>query len=115
MSTNDKLAVPQADLAQAWRDTLSQRLGNGDTASVLEDEKHADTLLVHIQTSGRQMLEFDFSVKYIDSREIDIQLSDVEKDGQSTDERTDSMQELISDYRRHLHETAQALHHYTHA
>ncbi|RUS47508.1 hypothetical protein [Cohnella sp. AR92] len=115
MSSNDQLAVPQEDLAQAWRQTLSERLSNGDKADVQGDEKHSDTLLVHIQTAGRQMLEFDFSVKYVDSREIDIQLSDVEKDGQSVDERTDVMQELIADYRRHLHETAQALHDFTHA
>ncbi len=115
MARYDELTVPQRDLAEAWRRTLPERLRDGDRAEVTEDEKNPDTLLVRIQSAGRQDLEFDFSVKYVDSREIDIQLSDVERDGQSVDERTDVMQELIADYRRHLHECAQALHHFTHA
>ncbi|CAM3915272.1 hypothetical protein COLU111180_14225 [Cohnella lubricantis] len=115
MSSNDELTVPQRELAEAWRRTLPERLRAGDQAEISEDEKHPDTLLVSIQSAGRSDLEFDFTVKYVDSREIDIQLTDVERDGRSVDERTDVMQELIEDYRRHLHECAQALHHFTHA
>jgi len=115
MAKQDELSIPQRELAEAWRRTLPERLHEGDRAEVFEDEKHADTLLVHIRTAGRQMLEFDFTVKYVDSREIDIQLTDVERDGQTVDERSDMLQELIADYRRHLHECAQALHHVTHA
>ncbi|MBB6670185.1 hypothetical protein [Cohnella nanjingensis] len=116
MSINDdQLNVPQGELVQAWQHTLPERLTAGDQADVMADESDPTKLLVHIRTAGRQMLEFDFSVQYVDSREIDIQLSDVERDGQSVDERTDVMQELISDYRRHLHECAQALHHFTNA
>ncbi|BBI30699.1 hypothetical protein [Cohnella abietis] len=115
MSTNEELAVPQQDLAEAWQQTLPERLHGGDKAEVVADEADSRTLRVHIKTAGHQMFEFDFAVQYVDSREIDIQLTDVEKDGQTVDERTDVMQELIVDYRRHLHETAQALHHYTHS
>ncbi|RED53148.1 hypothetical protein DFP95_1269 [Cohnella lupini] len=114
MSSNDELSVPREDLAEAWQQTLPERLSGGDKAEVLADEADPRTLRVNIKTAGHQMLEFDFAVQYVDAREIDIQLTDVEKDGQSVDERTDIMQELIVDYRRHLHETAQALHHYTH-
>ncbi|WP_373231059.1 hypothetical protein [Cohnella sp.] len=115
MSSNDELAVPQADLAESWQRTLPLRLNVGDRAEVLADEADPRTLRVHIQTAGRQMMEFDFAVQYVDSREIDIQLTDVEKDGQTIDERTEVIQELISDYRRHLHECAQSLHQYTHS
>jgi hypothetical protein len=115
MSSRDELTVPQKDLAKAWQRTLPERLHGGDKAEVLADEADSNVLRVHIKTAGHQMLEFDFAVQYVDSREIDIQLTDVEKDGQSVDERTEIMQELIVDYRRHLHETAQALHHYTHS
>ncbi|MBB6734000.1 hypothetical protein [Cohnella zeiphila] len=115
MANQDELNVPQHELAEAWRRTLTERLHEGDQADVLEDEKDPETLLVHIRSAGRSMLEFDFSVKYVDSREIEIQLTDVERDGQSVDERSDMMQELIADYRRHLHECAQALHDFTHA
>ncbi|MFC4601796.1 hypothetical protein [Cohnella hongkongensis] len=115
MSSNDELAVPQEELVAAWRRTLPERLAPGDTAEVFPDGVDPRAFHVHIKTAGRQMMEFDFSVQYVDSREVDIRLKDVEKDGQTVDEQPERIQELIGDYRRHLHETAQALHHYTHS
>lgn len=115
MASNDELNVPKEDLAEAWQRMLPERLHGGDQAEVRADGLDDRTLRVHIKTAGHQMMEFDFSVQYVDSREIDIQLTNVEKDSQPVDERTDIMQDLIHDYRRHLHETAQALHHYTHS
>lgn len=115
MSSNDELNVPQGDLAEAWQQTLPERLNDSDKAEVMADAVDPRKLHVHIKAAGRQMMEFDFAVQYVDSREIDIQLTDVERDGQTIDERSDVIQELIVDYRRHLHETAQALHHYTHS
>jgi hypothetical protein len=114
MSSNDELSIPQEQLADAWQSMLPQALHHGDKAKVRADEADDRTLRVHIQTAGHQMLEFDFAVHYVDSREIDIELTDVEKDGVTIDERGDVIQELIGDYRRHLHECAQTLHHYTH-
>lgn len=115
MSSKDELAVTQADLTEAWQRTLPLRLNGGDRAEVLADEADSNTLRVHIQTAGHQMMEFDFAVQYVDSREIEIQLIDVERDGQTIDETPEVIQELISDYRRHLHECAQSLHQYTHS
>jgi hypothetical protein len=115
MPSNDELTVPQQDLVEAWKRTLPERLTEGDTAEIYPDGTDPRAFQVHIKTAGRQMMEFDFSVQYVDSREIAIQLIDVEKDGQTVDERADIIQQLIGDYRRHLHETAQALHHYTHS
>ncbi|WP_276357897.1 hypothetical protein [Cohnella caldifontis] len=115
MSTDDQLTVPPAQLAEAWQQVLPERLHGGDEAKVLPDEADPKALRVHIQTAGRQMMEFDFLVKYLDSREISIDLVDAERDGQTVDERNDVMQALIHDYRRHLHECAQALHEVTHA
>jgi len=115
MSSNDELTVPPADLAEAWQQTLPERLTEGDKAVVMVNQTDPRALQVHIKTAGHQMMEFDFAVQYVDSREIDIQLTDVELDGQSVDERSDIIQQLIVDYRRHLHETAQALHHYTYS
>ncbi len=115
MSTHDELTVPQEDLAIAWQRVLPERLHGGDEAKVSPDENNPKALRVHIRTAGRQMMEFDFLVRYMDSREIDIQLVDAERDGETVDERNDVMQALIYDYRRHLHECAQALHELTHA
>jgi hypothetical protein len=115
MSIKDELTVPQAGLVEAWQRTLPSRLNAGDQAEVTADEADSSTLRLTIRSAGHQMYEFDFSVRYVDSREIEIQLTDVEKDGQTIDERTEVLQELIGDYRRHLHECAQALHQYTHS
>lgn len=115
MSSQDELTVPQKQLAEAWQQVLPERLHGGDRAEVHPDESDPKALRIHIQTAGRQMMEFDFAVRYLDSREIDIQLVDAERDGQTVDERQDVMQALIHDYRRHLHECAQALHDVTHA
>ncbi|TJY38920.1 hypothetical protein E5161_18980 [Cohnella pontilimi] len=113
--SNDQLSVPQDELVQAWRKVLPERLHGGDRAEVWPDEADPKALRVHIRTAGRQMLEFDFAVRYADSREIDISLTDAERDGQTVDEGQDVMQALIHDYRRHLHECAQALQDVTHA
>lgn len=110
MPTYDELTIPQNELTKAWRDMLPKRLAPGDRAEVLPDEADPRAMRVHIETAGRTMMSFDFAVRYVDSREIAIELIDAESDGQSVDERNDVMQGLIRDYRRHLHECAQALH-----
>jgi hypothetical protein len=114
MSTNDELTVPQDQLVQAWKQVLPEWVHGGDRAEVWADEADPQALRVHIRTAGHQMMEFDFAVRYVDSREIDIRLADTERDGQTVDERNDVMQALIRDYRRHLHECAQALQDVTH-
>jgi len=114
MSTQEEPAISQDELAKAWGQVLPERLHGGDRAEVMADEADPNTLRVHIETAGRTMMSFDFAVRYVDSREIVIELSDAESDGQSVDERNDVMQNLIHDYRRHLHECAQALHEVTH-
>lgn len=113
MTIEESLGLPREDLAEAWRRALPEWLGAGDHADVWADEVEQQTLHVHIDAAGRQDVSFDFAVRYKDRREIDIQLKDAEKSGATVDERTPQMQELISDYRRHLHECAQALHAYT--
>jgi hypothetical protein len=115
VSTNDELNVPQDRLVEAWQQVLPERLRGGDKAEVWADESDPKALRVHINTAGHQMMEFDFAVHYVDSREIDVTLIDTERDGQTVDERNDVMQGLIADYRRQLHECAQALSDVTHA
>jgi hypothetical protein len=114
MAKNDELTVSQEGLLKAWQQTLPERLNAGDTAEVSRDEADSNALRVSIRAAGHQMYELDFAVRYVDSREIDIKLTDVEKDGQTIDERSDVVQGLVGDYRRHLHECAQSLHQYTH-
>ena len=79
------------------------------------DEADPKALRITIHTAGHQMIQLDFKVAYVDSREIRTTLIDVEKDGRWMDERTDMIQQLVEDYTRHIHECAQALHELTHA
>jgi hypothetical protein len=115
MTRKDELTLPQHELVEAWRRTLPERLNPGDSVEVRADGADPKALRVTIHAAGRQKYELDFAVRYLDSREIDVELVDVESKDRSVDERTDTIRELIADYRRHLHECAQSLHDLTHA
>lgn len=114
MGKSDELQMNQENLADAWRQTLPETLGSADRCKVLPDEADSKSLRVTIEAAGHQMYSFDFKVTYVDSREVRVELIDVEKDKISVDERGDIIQQLIQDYTRHLHECAQALHRLTH-
>jgi len=115
MGKTDELQIDQQSLADAWRQTLPEVMNSADRCTVLPDEADAKALRVTIETAGHQMYSFDFKITYVDSREINVELIDVEKDDISVDERADIVQQLISDYKRHLHECAQTLQQLTHA
>ncbi|SDX54308.1 hypothetical protein [Paenibacillus sp. CF384] len=115
MSKHDELSIDQQQLTAAWQRTLPETIQPADRAEVLPDEADPKALRVTIHIAGHQMYTFDFKVTYVDSREIQTTLIDVEKDGRTVDERTDIIQQLVQDYTRHIHECAQALHGLTHA
>ncbi|MBD2871664.1 hypothetical protein [Paenibacillus arenilitoris] len=115
MGKSDELQMNQDSLADAWRQTLPVVMNKADRTKVHPDEADAKALRVTIDTAGHQEYTFDFKVTYVDSREVKVDLIDVEKDNVSIDERGDIMQQLIQDYTRHLHECAQSLQQLTHA
>ncbi|MNZ64045.1 hypothetical protein D3C78_822070 [compost metagenome] len=115
MGKSDELQMNQENLADAWRHTLPEIVHEGDRCKVLPDEADAKALRITIDTAGHQDYSFDFKVAYVDSREVKVELIDVERDHISIDERGDMIQELISDYTRHLHECAQTLQQVPHA
>ncbi|MCY7487246.1 hypothetical protein [Paenibacillus alvei] len=110
MNQEEKLQVDQSTLVSAWQQTLPTRLNPGDQAKVLPDGANPKALVIHIDTAGRQMYSFDFHCAYVDTREVKLNLIDVEKSGVHIDERTEVVQELVQNYMRHIHECAQALH-----
>ncbi|UHA75282.1 hypothetical protein [Paenibacillus sp. 481] len=114
MHRDESIQIDQAQLAAAWQQTLPCLLDAGDKATVLPDEGVPNGLRIHIDTAGRQLYSFDFQCKYVDSREVRLDLVDVERDGRTVDERTPIIQELTQNYARHIHECAQALHDLTH-
>lgn len=109
MAYNDELQFNQDQLASAWASTLPTTINEADQAEVWPDEGDPNALRVTIHTAGHQDYSFDFKVGYVDSREVNVELIDVEKAGQSVDERTDIIQQLALDYKRHIHECAQAV------
>ncbi|WP_248929344.1 hypothetical protein [Paenibacillus hamazuiensis] len=110
MSQHDELTINQGRLVDAWRRTLPTVINKSDSSDVFADEADSKSLRVHIATAGHTQYSFDFKCTYVDSREIKVELVDVERDGQSVDERTGVIQTMIEDYVRHLHECAQQLH-----
>lgn len=110
MHNNDLVPVDQQQLVDAWQRTLPTTLKAGDQAEVLADEANPNALRIHIDAAGRQMYSFDFQCAYMDAREVRVDLVDVERDGETVDERTEVIQELAQNYMRHIHECAQALH-----
>ena len=113
MSKKDTLQVDNQRLAEAWARTLPTVLNSSDRAEVVADEAEPNVLRVHIATAGRNNYSFDFKCTYVDSREVKVDLVDVERDGNNVDERTEIIQTLVDDYVRHIHECAQQLHAFT--
>ncbi|MCM3750345.1 hypothetical protein M3223_23860 [Paenibacillus pasadenensis] len=113
MSKLDELKLDQTRLANAWRETLPTVLNPTDRCEVFEDEGDERSLRVTIHGAGHALYSYDFKVTYVDSREVDIQLIDVDQDKKTIDERKELVQQQVSDYVRHLHECAQALHRLT--
>lgn len=102
-------------LIAGWREHLPECLNPSDEAQVGPDGRDPNLLRIHIDTEGRSGYTFDFTVRYVDDREIEVGFVDVDKEGKSVDERTDKIQALIEDYIRHIHECAQILQRVTHA
>lgn len=107
---NPNFEIDQHDLVNAWQAKLPLVLDPSDKAEVRPDEVNLNSIRIHIDTAGRQMYSFDFKCAYIDSREVRVELVDVERDGRAVDEHTEVIQDLAGDYTRHLHECAQSLH-----
>ncbi len=109
MPKTAELTVDLKQLAQAWNETLPLMLHPSDKSSVEADEKFPNVLHIHIITEGHSQYSFDFRCTYVDSREVKVEVVDVERDGATTDERRAMIQTLIEDYMRHIHECAQRL------
>ncbi|MFB5269119.1 hypothetical protein ACE41H_20350 [Paenibacillus enshidis] len=111
---NRELQIDQQQLVEAWQERLPTLIGPGDKAWVSADEADPKALRIHIEVEGRQMYSFDFACAYVDSREVKVNLVDVESEGRTVDERSDIIQQLADDYTRHIHQCAQALQQLTH-
>lgn len=107
--TTEQLAVDNKTVAKVWQEQLPSILNEADKCEVIADEGDPNALRVNIVTAGRTGYSFDFKVTYVDSREIEVQLVDVEKDGNHVDEHTEIIQTLIEDHVRHMHECAQTV------
>ena len=109
MSNANMLTIDANTLVQAWKNALPEFIKPSGECSIQADEKFSNTLLIHIKDDGRTHYSFDFRVKYVDDREINVEFVDVERAGVHADEQTDIIQSLVKDYTRHIHECAQSL------
>jgi hypothetical protein len=115
MSKADKLTIDQAELVNEWMTVLPTTLQPTDQARVWADEADPQALRVHIMVAGHTEYTIDFKVTYVDTREVKVELTDVQRGTTHIDETSDLMQNLVEDYIRHIHECAQALQKVTHA
>jgi hypothetical protein len=115
MSTKDELTLDQDRLVAAWNRVLPTTMNSTDTVTVEADGANPRAVRIHVATAGHSMYTFDFVCTYVDSREVKVELVDVEKADQTVDERGGTIQELTEDYVRNIHECAQALQELTHA
>ncbi|QWU16373.1 hypothetical protein SAMN04487895_12929 [Paenibacillus sophorae] len=112
---DQQLQLDQQQLVSAWQERLPSFMNEGDSYTVQADEGDQKSLLIHFNASGRQNYTLDFRCTYVDSREVAVNLIDVERAGQHTDERTDAVQQLAQRYTRQIHECAQELKGLTHS
>ncbi|MEB3103725.1 hypothetical protein [Ferviditalea candida] len=96
-------------LVEEWKRRLPERLNSSDSVEVHADDGIPNALLIHMDVAGRSKYSFDFRCTYMDSREVKVDLLDVEQDGIHVDEHTEPIQNLAEDYVRHIHECAQDL------
>lgn len=106
---DQQLQVDQQQLVSAWQERLPSFMDDGDSYSVQADQADRKSLLIHFNAAGRQDYSLDFRCTYVDSREVAVDLLDVEQAGLHTDERTDAVQQLAQRYTRQIHECAQDL------
>ncbi|MRN57310.1 hypothetical protein [Paenibacillus monticola] len=106
---NRQLELDQHSLVSAWQERLPALLEDGDSFIVQGDEADRNSLLIHFNAAGRQAYSLDFRCTYVDSREVAVDLVDVEQSGRHTDKRSDAVQLLAQQYTRQIHECAQAL------
>lgn len=104
----EQLQMDPQELVQAWKHELPNFLNEGDSSEVTEGA-NPQSLRIHIQVAGHSKYALDFLCTYMDTREVKVELADVEKDNRSVDEHTDVIQDLTKDYVRRIHECAQSL------
>ncbi|MNC05234.1 hypothetical protein D3C75_527010 [compost metagenome] len=106
---NREMQLDQNSLVSAWQERLPALMDDGDSFSLQGDAADRNSLLIHFNAAGHQAYSLDFRCTYVDSREVAVDLIDVEQGGRHTDERTDAVQQLAQQYTRQIHECAQAL------
>lgn len=112
---DDEMRISQERLVNAWKETLPTTIKATDKATVFADEANPQAIRIQIDSSGHSDYSFDFVCTYVDSREVKVELVDVERAGQTTDERSELIQQLVQDHVRDIHECAQALQELTHS
>ncbi|MBN6187480.1 hypothetical protein JQN58_10990 [Aneurinibacillus sp. BA2021] len=110
MSKQTQMSVERSELLQAWQRTLPSTCKQTDTIEVLADQLDPDALRIHVNTAGHQHYEFEYKCKYVDPREVQVTLLNIQRGGDTVFDPNLEIQSLSEEYMRNIHECAQALH-----
>ncbi|GEN34769.1 hypothetical protein [Aneurinibacillus sp. UBA3580] len=110
MSKETSMSVEREQLLTAWQQALPATFKPTDKVEVYNDPLVQDALHIHINTAGHNHYEFEYRCRYIDPREVQVTLLNIQREGDTVINPTPDIRNLSEEYMRNIHECAQTLH-----
>ncbi|GED15151.1 hypothetical protein [Aneurinibacillus migulanus] len=110
MSKRTHMSVNRDELLAAWQQALPSTFKQTDKVEVIADPLDQDALRIHVNTAGHNHYEFEYICRYVDPREVQVTLRDIQHMGATVYDPTLDIQNLSEEYTRNIHECAQTLH-----
>ncbi|MFT9850393.1 hypothetical protein [Aneurinibacillus sp. REN35] len=110
MNKQTHMPVDRSELLAAWQQTLPSTFKQTDNVEVQADQLDPEALHIHVNTAGHQHYEFEYKCKYVDPREVQVTLLNIQRQGDTIYDPTLDIQNLSEEYMRNIHECAQTLH-----
>lgn len=109
-----QLPISQEQLVQAWQQAIPSTFHPTDRVEVTADTRNPQSLLIHVHTAGHSNYSFDYECRYVDQREVQVRLIEMQENGYAISRPSADIEDLSESYMRHIHECAQTLHPTTH-
>jgi hypothetical protein len=110
MSKQIQMSIDRDRLLAAWQQTLPSTFKQTDKVEVIADTLDQDALLIHVNTAGHNHYEFEYKCEYVDPREVQVALLNIQRQGSNVYEPTPDIKSITEEHVRNIHECAQALH-----
>lgn len=114
MNKQEPISVDPHQLVTAWQQTLPSTFKSTDKVEVTTDTLDQGALRIHVNTAGHSHYEFEYKCKYVDPREVNVTLLNIQRAGDTIVDPTLDIRNLSDEYIRNIHECAQTLHSITH-